>query len=330
MRFNLFIVAFLLLPLYSNALTITDRSKLQDNLLTVTVIDLSNSGLSTFPMEILKCKNLVRLNLSDNGIINIPAELSQLKQLKEITFSGNQGLSYVDLDKLLELAEFQLTKLDVSDCELGFIPNQIGRQKQLEQLNVSGNLLSNLPFAIIQLSQLEVLNVSNNWIENLAWQVAKMWDLRELDVSANPDLEMEELMLNLSMGNALDKLIISDLIELPRSLKDLDVKELEIRNSRINQFLRTEYSSPIQRLSFVNCSFTNAEKVVETINDHVTPNFIRLTGIGRSDLAFFLKVKTDSVDIRNNGLTDIRRLAGVRQLKWVDARGNMISESSKK
>src|SRR5690606_26700805 len=114
----------------------------------ITEIDFSNKGLSEFPKEILKCKNLVSLNLADNGIIRLPIALAQFKHLESLNLSGNQSLSFVDLDELFKNAAFQLNELSLNDCELGFLPQEIGRQKQLKKLEVRGNILNNLPYPI--------------------------------------------------------------------------------------------------------------------------------------------------------------------------------------
>lgn len=328
MKIYLIIACLFCFDISTYALKITDRAQISGNESDITEIDLSNKGLSAFPVEILACKNLVSLNLSENGIITIPLQLGELRELKEINFSGNQGLSYVDLDDLLEKATFQLTDLNLANCDMGYIPHQIGRQKGLKRLNVSGNKLNNLPYPVIQLTKLENVDVSNNQIDDLSWQVNQWWHLKSLDVSDNPNLKTPELIFALSVAEGLDKLVVSHVSEFPKEFQQLEVRDLEIRNSHIRNFPRVETSKPIQRLSFINCTFGKSEKFVETINDYVRPRFIKFNQVGEASLASFLKLKVDSVDLKNNRLTDIRAIAAVQQLKWVDARGNRIDEES--
>ena len=328
MKLCLFFTCVILYNFSALALVVTDRSEIDGNESDITEIDLSNKGLSEFPMEILQCKNLISLNLSDNGIINIPIELSKLEQLKTLDLSGNQGVSYADLGELFNHAVFRLQNLDLADCEMGFIPQEIGKLKTLKTLDVSGNMLNNLPYTSIQLSKLEELSVANNSISDLSWQVYQWWNLRNLDVSNNPELKTDDLLFSLSICDGLDRLVLSHLTNIPPEFKNLKVDELEIRNSHIIGFPRIETSVPIKHLSFTRCTFQRPAKIAEIINKCVQPSLIRFSEIKQEELVYFLSVNADSVDIRNNDLTDIRVLAGMKQLKWVDARGNQIDESS--
>ncbi len=52
-------------------------------------LDLSYSGLSEFPREILQFPNLQSLNLSNNGIIDVPAELGKLTKLQRLNLATN-------------------------------------------------------------------------------------------------------------------------------------------------------------------------------------------------------------------------------------------------
>lgn len=308
---------------------ITDLNKIKGHELEITSIHLKNRGYSVFPVEILACQNLVELNLADNGIINIPAGLMTLKYLKKLDFSGNQGLSYIDLDALLEKAEFQLETLDLSYCDLGFISHQIGRQKALKSLNVAGNGLNNLPYPVIQLTKLEKVNVSNNRIEDISWQVHQWWYLRELDVSGNLGLNVNELMVSLSVKDSLQKLTISHVRELPKSFQAVKVNDFVIKSSTLSQFPRVETSSAIQRLSFIDCNFIRAEGIVTTINNFVHPQYLCLNGMASQNLQEFLAVKVDSANLQNNNLKNIKALATHKKLKWIDVRGNAIDEESR-
>ena len=310
------------------ALKVTAVSQIKGHESEVTEIDLSNKGLIEFPSEILSCKNVVSLNLSDNGLVKIPIELTGLSELELLDLSGNQGLSYGDLGNVFASAQFQLVDLNISNCEMGFLPQEIGKLKSLKRLDISGNFLNNLPYSIIQLSKIEHLSAANNRIDDISWQVFQWWNLKSLDVSDNPNLKTKELLFSLSVCDGLDRLVISHLESIPNEFKDLNVKDLEIRNSNITPFVRLEKSIPIERLSFVNCTFERPSKIAQIINDDVSPNFISFNETKQSDLVYFLGINTDSVDLRNNNLTDISALAGVGQLKWVDARGNNISKSS--
>lgn len=292
-------------------------------------INLSNRGLSEFPTEIFQFKYLESLDLSDNGIINIPLEFGTLELLKELNLSGNQGLSYVDLEDLLEVATFRLKTLNLANCELGYIPHQIGRQRGLTELNLSGNLLNNLPYPVTQLSKLEVVNVSDNHLTDLSWQASHWWKLKSINTKGNRQLDHDKLLRVLSAKDGLESLSVSHVKSLPKVFNLLQVQELEVANSVIPALPRFPNSTRIQRLTFRACQFGDTEKIVETINQYVQPGFVALHQMPGEDLSQFLLLQTDSVSLRGNQLSDIRSLASVRKLKWVDVRSNPISEKSK-
>jgi Leucine-rich repeat (LRR) protein len=329
---DIFRLTLLLVLIFKTQLTfsyeITDLKQIKGHEFEITAINLSNKGYSIFPEEILTCPNLVKLDLSKNGILKIPQALSGLKELKELNFSENQGLSYLDLESLFEKAEFNLESLNLSNCQMGFIPYQIGRLKGLKTLNVSGNLLNDLPYPVTNLTKLENVDVSNNRIENLHWQVGQWWNLKQLDISNNPSLKVNELFLSLSVKESLEKLVISHIVELPKNFGNLQVNELVIKNTFMNQFPRLPTSKQIRSLSFIDCTFRNTPTIVETINENVQPEFLRLKGIKFLDLQNFLNISVDSVDISGNNLVDIRVLSRHKKLKWIDARGNNIDQAS--
>lgn len=322
----------------SFALKITSLSELNsfvekssDNPLRITEIDLSNQGIEVFPEAILKCENLEILDLSNNGIVNLPTEMGSLKKLQKLNLSSNQGLSFLDLGLVFKESLFRLKELNLKDCEMGHLPREIGMQNQIKKLNVSGNLLNNLPYPIIRLSKMEELNASNNRIEDITWQVHQWWGLKRLDISNNQEMNSQELVFALSTLDHLDYLSISHLNEMPKEIKDLNVDELIISESKIDRFIRNQVSSKIRKLGFISCEFKDPEKVAETIEEFVQPEYLQFNNISRVALSYFMGIRSDidSVDIRSNGLTDIKPLLKVSGIKWVDARLNSINEASR-
>lgn len=337
MKNYLLLISLILSAFSASALKIQNLSELKLDLedgdeywLQITEIELSNKGLKLFPEEILKCENLRVLNLSENGLINLPKELGTLTKLKELDLSRNQGLSFLDLGIIFKEAYFQLDKLNLKNCEMGHLPPEIGMQNGLKELNVSGNLLNNLPYSITRLAKMKVLDASNNRIEDITWQVHQWWALKRLDISNNQEMKTEELIFALSTLDHLDYLAVSHLTHLPKEVKDLNVDELVISNSQIDRFLRVPTSSKIKKLAFVSCKFKDAEKVAETIEEFVKPDFLRLNNIASSDLHYFMKIRCeiDSVDIRSNNLRNIQSLFRIPGLKFIDARSNGLDEAS--
>lgn len=291
----------------------------------VTILDLSNQALISIPEEVLMCKNLVELDVSMNGIVELPIGLAKLKNLKILNLSDNVGVSITDLDHLFEAATFQLTELYLNNCELGFLPQNIGRQKNITRLDVQGNKLNNLPYPIVQLAKLEYVNLSNNLITDISWQVNQWWHLRSLDVSENPKLKTDELIFSLSVKDQMDFLALSHLKTLPVEFKHLNIHHLSISRSTLKTFPRVETSTVIEKLSFNYCQFEQPEKTAEIIDKYVHPRYLNLDHSNYSTLKAFSLIDVDSISIKNNALTNLDPLLEKKALKWLDCRANKIS-----
>lgn len=95
--------------------TRTCHQSLEDALVSpdeVLELYLVGENLTSFPMEVLKLKNLQKLELRDNQISAIPDEIAQLTQLKHLGLHGNQ---------------------------LSDLPATVWTMKNLTYLDVSGN-----------------------------------------------------------------------------------------------------------------------------------------------------------------------------------------------
>nr|POE93807.1 putative disease resistance protein [Quercus suber] len=116
-------------------------------------------------------KGLELLNLSGTAIKEVPSSIHLLKNLKELNVHGcnkwalslfySMPSSYVLVDQLLPSLSglHSLTNLDLSDCDLSSIPNEIGCLSSLAHLNLSGNNFVSLPESISQLSNLQRLHL---------------------------------------------------------------------------------------------------------------------------------------------------------------------------
>ncbi|CAG9324739.1 unnamed protein product [Blepharisma stoltei] len=81
------------------------------------VLDLSNSGLTSWPSDLLKMKQIEDLNLSNNSLTNIPENISDLSALKNLNISNNLIASIPV--QILELPSLQYFNLDGNPISLG-------------------------------------------------------------------------------------------------------------------------------------------------------------------------------------------------------------------
>lgn len=291
----------------------------------ITAIDLSNRGLTEIPAEVFNCTNLKELNLSNNGITHLPLDLAKLNHLKKLNLAGNQGISYESFDALLEQADFSLTDLNLNDCALFFLPTKIGTQQDIRTLDLGNNYLKSLPYHIIRLGKMETLNLSNNRIEDISWQVNQWWSLKNLDISDNPTLKKNALLISLSFKAGLNKLVMSHVTDFPKDMELLEVNELELRNSRIQDFPRADGVKPIRKLTLRQCQFKNPQEFVKTLNASIQPQYLSLERMAPAHLPYFLAADVDSVVLQNNQLKDIRPLVDKKELVWLDVRDNPLN-----
>jgi Leucine-rich repeat (LRR) protein len=144
--------------------------------------DVDISGCSKFerlPENLGNAESVEELDVSGTAIRHVPSSIGRLKNLKRLSLEGCKGLSSsnkswyelipfyskpispdpVGLSPLLGLCS--LTRLNLSDCNLKAIPNDIGSLFSLEYLNLDGNKFVCLPESIGQLSNLKWMSMDN-------------------------------------------------------------------------------------------------------------------------------------------------------------------------
>ena len=122
------------------------------------VIDLSESGLTVLPSDLLKNTNLVDLNISDNSISTLPSQIQGWINLEALRM-GNNNLSAIPA----EVRFFtKLATLDVSQNNLTGIPAEIGQLSNLKSLDLSDNKITEFPNEILSLTDLDTLDIRGN------------------------------------------------------------------------------------------------------------------------------------------------------------------------
>ena len=137
------------------------------------------SKFERLPENLGNAESIEELDVSRTAIRQVPSSISHLKNLKRLSFEGCKALlssnkSWYELipfySKLRSLDPMalspllglcSLTKLNLSDCNLKAIPNDIGSLFSLEHLILNGNKFVCLPESMGQLSNLKWMQVSN-------------------------------------------------------------------------------------------------------------------------------------------------------------------------
>lgn len=128
--------------------TIEKASKTPD---AVYVLDLTKSKLKTFPLEILKFKNLNILKMGKNKISSVPEGISQLLFLQELDLGKNKLDAFPG--GLVELVH--LKKLVLNQNYIKVIPYMIKNLQQLEYLDMWSNNLNSFPESLNELKKLQ-------------------------------------------------------------------------------------------------------------------------------------------------------------------------------
>jgi len=118
-------------------------------------LSLKGKKLKTFPMEILKLKNLQELDISKNKLDSLPEQIGVLTNLQVLDVSGNK-LEYLP-DSIGELKN--LKKLVASKNNLISVPHRIGDLKNLEILDLWQNDLSVFPDEMKNLTKLKWMDL---------------------------------------------------------------------------------------------------------------------------------------------------------------------------
>nr|XP_023885354.1 disease resistance protein RPS6-like [Quercus suber] len=169
------------------------------------------SKLEKLP-EIVGNESVEELDMSGTAIREVPSSIGLLKSLKVLSFSGCKGLSSfnstswydllpfssrpkiadpVGLSSLLGL--YSLTKLNLRNCNLREIPNDIGCLFSLEVIDLSENSFVCLPDSISQLRKLETMYLNNctslRALPNLPVDIVQIWGNGCTSLEMVPDLQ---------------------------------------------------------------------------------------------------------------------------------------------
>ena len=137
-------------------------------------LNLKGKKLKSFPMDILKFKNLQELDLSKNKLDSLPEEIGTLSNLQV---------------------------LDISSNNLEYLPNEIGKLKNLKKLAAGKNEILAIPKQIGMLENLEILDLWSNQISIFPEELGKLqklrWmDLRVIEIEDNKQEHLHQLLPN--------------------------------------------------------------------------------------------------------------------------------------
>ncbi|MCU0447709.1 MAG: leucine-rich repeat domain-containing protein [Microscillaceae bacterium] len=93
--------------------------------------------------------------------ITIPPDFANLVHLRELNLAGNQNPQILAKISSKITQWQQLERLDLSNCQLKNLPEELGELTNLQYLNLAENDLTDLPHTFDYLSNLRTLNLKN-------------------------------------------------------------------------------------------------------------------------------------------------------------------------
>ncbi|KAK0600679.1 hypothetical protein LWI29_017372 [Acer saccharum] len=122
------------------------------------------SKLEILPDNLGNLKSLKKLSIDKTAISQLPSTMMHLNELDILSCRGCRGLRFTHSS----VFPCSLSYLDLSDCILKEIPEDICHLSSLVDLDLSGNDFENLPKSMNQLSNLKHLVVNNcNMLQSL-------------------------------------------------------------------------------------------------------------------------------------------------------------------
>ena len=180
------------------------------NITTIVDLNLSRNSIKVLPDNIGNLIQLRWLDVKENQIELLPESICTLRFLEELIVSGNQlktlpstlktlKLLLADKNKIALLHENflcdEVEEIDLSHNLLEKLPNSFFQpENKLTKLNLSNNRLTYLPDTIVTLESLTQLNARENQIETLPNHLGDL-PLKVLDLSHNKITKLPSTLL---------------------------------------------------------------------------------------------------------------------------------------
>ncbi len=177
-----------LVVLNMNVNALTDITPLTE-VTSLVVLKLNVNKITRLPEEIVKWKNLHRLELIENRIDYLPESIGGLESLNRILLGNNQLQTLPDSIAMLD----KLEVLNVFDNRITHLPQTIGALKMLNQLQAGFNQLEALPDVFNESQPLITLSVFKNRITKLPASLLQLKALKELNIGCNAIERLENL-----------------------------------------------------------------------------------------------------------------------------------------
>jgi len=232
-------------------------------------LDIPYNEICELPSEFQNLNNLKNLGISHNPIKKFPEIIASLNNLEELNLSKTQISDYSGLEKLTNLKVLNLT-----DCELNSLPNEISKLINLQNISLIQNKLTNFPEQLLNLKNLESVDLFSNNIKEFPKDISNLKALKYITLINN---KLTEIPNGISYIENLEHLILSnnqitgistEVFKL-KNLRSLILENNKITNIPVEIFELTKLSNivikknPIDALKF---GYVCSDKIKDILN----------------------------------------------------------------
>lgn len=157
------------------------------------VLNLSDNGLTSVPIEVTKISSLQRLDLRGNQLTVIPDAISSLSDLQTLLLTDNQLTSLPVLFSSLS----KLKTLNLGSNQIESFPEEIFELRDLETLFIGRNQIESIPGSIAQLANLIYFEIPDNNLISLPDEIGQLVKLQRFNISNNSLTSLPNTMANL-------------------------------------------------------------------------------------------------------------------------------------
>jgi hypothetical protein len=147
-------------------------------------IEISQFKGATIPEELGLCDQFKIIHIVNSDIHVLPASFNKIYELNELNLSNDKNINTEQLFHAL-ITFNKLEKLDISKCNVKFLPKEINFLSGLKEIEISSNNLICLPIEIGNLCNLEYLNLEGNNISELPSEIGNLKKLKYLILIGN-------------------------------------------------------------------------------------------------------------------------------------------------
>lgn len=265
--------------------------------------DLRNQGIAILPPFIFEKTRLKELYISENNLQSLPPSIKDLVNLEILDVSKNP-LKVKDSDDVtcfpIEMRFLKNLKyLNISECNLRYIPSVIWLIVSIENLNISRNKITMLISEVGNLGNLKKLNLTQCDIATLPAEIGFCENLEEILLFGNeienlPETlkechKLRELKLNYHSFHALLDGYMADLIRegkiksehIPMVIFELENLELlDLSATKINNFPENSLNSLIE----LRLDKNFFDRIPETILEGKIASNLKILTISRNRL----------------------------------------------